>query len=85
MSAMTSHSDFLKFLHNLRNQLNNISINAELAKMELTAESNPAFQECSSTPVVECLDTILDACTKCAAIADKLTLEPVANATGAPD
>ena len=78
---MNSQSEFAKLIHNLRNQLNNISLNAELAKMELTAESIPPTCSSNLTPALECVDTIIEACSKCAELADALTVAPVASET----
>ena len=61
-----------KLLHDLRNQLNNISMNAELAKLELATphSQNPTSHNLEAP--LACINVILETCVRCAAIADDL-------------
>lgn len=69
---MKSRDDITKLIHNLRNQLNNISLNADLAKLELPDGSGSEPGSAIAAPILECLDAIQSASVKCADIADDL-------------
>lgn len=60
--------------HELRNQLNNIAMNAELTKMELTVQGDPGAgpQHPARGVPLECLEAILQACAECAGLVDAL-------------
>ncbi len=70
-----------KLLHDLRNQLNNISMNAELAKLELATPHSQNTTNHDSAAPLACINVILETCVRCAAIADDLT---AASASGNP-
>lgn len=70
---MTESSRNATLTHQLRNQLNNIAMNAELAKMELmTPDDTMPLDTLVGTPL-ECVDAILRACAECAEITDALS------------
>lgn len=73
---MSDESEFGLLLHRLRNRLNNISMNSELAKLELTHGNASGDQEVLAA--IPCLDAILDACRDCADVAEQLAVfDPV--------
>lgn len=65
-------------IHNLRNQLNNIAMNAELAKLELATQGEKSIPTATDAQVLECIEAILTACRASTTIIDTLS------ARGAP-
>jgi hypothetical protein len=61
-----------QLMHDLRSQLNNISMNAELAKLELTTQAPSQSIELNSADSLACLDTIRAACAACNEILEAL-------------
>lgn len=57
-------SDINKIIHDIRNPLNGIAMNAELAKLLLESSGD---QE----KILKALDTILSECRKCGELLDK--------------
>tara|TARA_R110001599_G_scaffold353231_1_gene591120 strand:+ start:205699 stop:205968 length:270 start_codon:yes stop_codon:yes gene_type:complete len=66
-----------KLLHDLRNQLNNIFLNAELAKLELATESSQTVSREDLDASLACINLILEASNRCSEIVDKLADAPV--------
>lgn len=63
-----------KLLHDLRNRLNNIAMNAELAKLEMGSldPNAPAALSSSGAEVLSCLTSILVACKEGADVVDAI-------------
>ncbi|ABC31619.1 MULTISPECIES: histidine kinase dimerization/phospho-acceptor domain-containing protein [Hahella] len=57
---MTQEADIAKLAHDLRNPLNSISVNAELAKLQL--QTNRDKEE-----ILVCVERILEECKRCSA------------------
>jgi hypothetical protein len=62
-----------KLIHDLRNQLNNITMNAELAKLELAVPIEKDSDRGSKRAALESIDVILCACKFSAAIVHDLS------------
>ncbi|MDO3388509.1 histidine kinase dimerization/phospho-acceptor domain-containing protein [Gilvimarinus sp. SDUM040013] len=58
--------DLRKIVHDARNPLNNISVNAELGKLSLESLDDKAR-------AIEVLDTIVRECKRCSDVLDTLT------------
>ena len=57
-----SDPDLSSLIHTLRNQLNNIAMSAELAKMELSTADSEFDPLSSVASAVDCLESILKQC-----------------------
>lgn len=62
-------------IHNLRNQLNNIAMNAELAKLELNTLDTDDDQISSVESAIDCLESILSQCLKSAELLNKQVVD----------
>lgn len=63
---MTEEQDKIAHIaHQLRNPLNTISINAELARLQLQKQQNP-------DDIISSIDRILQECKRCAALLNEL-------------
>lgn len=71
---MIEDSPFTQLAHKLRNPLNTISMNAELAKLQLSPAVEGGKPECEAA--LGCLEVILRACRDCAEILEQITEPP---------
>lgn len=69
---MSGSSRNAELTHQLRNQLNNIAMNAELAKLELTSPEGASLQVASEGTPLQCVEAILQACAECADVMSAL-------------
>lgn len=77
-SSGCSSADLHKLVHDLRNRLNNIAMNAELAKLEIgTFDTTQQSTNSDATAeALACLTNILVACKESADVADAIATFP---------
>jgi signal transduction histidine kinase len=69
---MTDH-DLNTVIHTLRNQLNNIAMNAELAKLEISMFDLASDATLSVERAIDCLESILSQCHDSAELVSSLS------------
>ena len=65
-------AEMSRLVHDLRNRLNNISMSAELAKLEINLVVDEHGSSDSAAAALGCLDAILGACKESAGFADAI-------------
>lgn len=69
---MSYHEQMSTLIHDLRNPLNTISVNAELARLQLQKSQDPAI-------VIQSLDKIINECQKCSQMLTEVSQSPDEN------
>lgn len=83
---MPANNTLESLVHSLRNRLNNISMNAELAKLELDCAAGDRAQDSGSEAALQSIEAILVACRECGGITeDFVTLLAGSTASGKQD
>jgi signal transduction histidine kinase len=66
---MSYYEQLATLIHDLRNPLNTISVNAELARLQLQKSQDPQA-------VMNCLDKIINECQKCSQVLTEVSQPP---------
>lgn len=66
---MSYYEQLSTLIHDLRNPLNTISVNAELARLQLQKSQDPQA-------VIQCLNKIINECQKCSQVLTEVSHPP---------